>query len=143
MSTIREAIAAPWPVRSRDAVRTRTTDVVTHRTSLRGFALIIAGLIIILSGLLMALNIMLVHGAFAVQSMQTESQSLERAQQSLGDAVASEESPSRLAERAAALGMQPAINPIFLKLKSNSSSTSSNGQKSAVLDINSAAVVPH
>lgn len=143
MSTIREALAAPWPVRTRTAAQSTSVQVSTHRSSFRGFALIMGALIVVLSGLLMALNIVLVHGAFAVQSMQTQSQSLERAQQALGDAVATGESPAQLAQRAAALGMRPAVKPVFLRLDNEVDPIVSTRQKSAPVDNSSAAAMPH
>ncbi|NBO45563.1 MAG: hypothetical protein EBU85_00840 [Actinobacteria bacterium] len=143
MSTIREALAAPWPVRSRTAAQATSVRISAHRSSLRGFALIMGALIVALSGLLMALNIVLVHGAFAVQSMQTQSQSLERAQQALGDAVATGESPAQLAQRAAALGMRPAVKPVFLRLTNNGDPIVSNRKDSAAVDNGSTAAMPH
>jgi len=130
MSTIRNVVPVPVSVRAHTTRATRlhvTTATATHRSSFKTFAVIVGGLIVALSAMLMTLNTMLVHGAFAVQAMQTQNQDLQRQQQALADAVAYQESPAQLAQRAATLGMKPAVNPVFLKLEPAVADSTSHG----------------
>ena len=144
MSTVRDVVAVSWSRHARSKATTASTPIsASHRSSFRGFALIVGALIVVLSGALMTLNIMLVHGAFAVQTMQTHSQSLERQQQALGDAVASGESPAQLAQRASALGMRPAVNPIFLKVTADASSIAAGDTRHKERARTDVAAMPH
>ena len=139
MTTLRHTVALP---RTTVASRNVSTSRAVAATSLRRFSVIALALIAGLAGALMALNVSLVHGAFTAQELRKESQRLERAQQSLGDAVAAAEAPGRLAQAATRLGMQPAAKPVFLTLPSHGSHGSDGGARGAG-GIAPAASVPH
>lgn len=116
MTVLRDAVSLP--VRSAAGARVRALGgtVDRSRTTLRGFLICLGVFAALLCAALMSLNVYLVHGTFTLQQLQRQSQSLERAQQSTGDRVASAESPDRLAAIAGSLGMEPAKAPIFLSV---------------------------
>ncbi|MBU6212952.1 MAG: hypothetical protein KGP01_00665 [Actinomycetales bacterium] len=139
MTTLRHTVALP---RAAAASQTANTSRAVAATSLRQFSLIVVALIVALSAALMALNVSLVHGAFTAQALHKESQRLERAQQSLGDAVAAAEAPGRLAQAAEKLGMQPAVKPVFLSLPARGSHRVNGGAHGSAR-VEPAAAVPH
>jgi hypothetical protein len=74
-------------------------------------ALLVGGL----AGLL-ALNTTLQQGSFTLQDLQQRSSSLQDQEQALAQSVAVDDTPQRLANRAAALGMVPSVNPVFIRI---------------------------
>lgn len=139
MTTIRHTIAIP---RRAAISATHTSARVVATTTLRQFCVLVAGLIVLLSAGLMALNTGLVHGAFAVQSLQKQSAQLERAQQTLGDAVAVAEAPGRIAIAASKLGMQPAVRPVFLSVDAKDGTQHGRDGGSNAADVHTVAM-PH
>jgi len=116
MSTFRDVIRLPIARPSSTTRAISRESIAVKRSSLRLFITLLGLTIVSISAGLMVLNTFLVHGAFSMQSLQKESQSLERVQQAVGNRLAIAESPARLAAEATRLGMQPAKNPVFLKI---------------------------
>jgi len=65
---------------------------------------------------LLLLNTALGQGAFELQSLQQDRQSLSDQEQTLVQKVTEQQSPQTLARRASGLGMVPARTPVFLRL---------------------------
>ena len=139
MTTLRHTVALPRIAVADQTVNTRRAVAAT---SLRRFSLIAAALIVALGAALMTLNTSLVHESFTAQELRKESRRLERAQQSLGDAVAAAEAPGRLAQAAVRLGMQPAAKPVFLSLPSHGSHDAAGTARGSE-GVPLAAAVPH
>jgi hypothetical protein len=80
------------------------------------FALVVVA--ILGSGLLalLLLNTVLAQDAFVLHDLQRQTAALADREQELQQAVARDEAPSALASRAAALGMVPGGDPLFLRL---------------------------
>ncbi|MEI7656220.1 MAG: hypothetical protein WCJ22_05560 [Actinomycetes bacterium] len=116
MTTLQQALVAPF-------TRARNVAVDREQVDNRGFLAILIVAALVSAGLLLALNSALTAGAFEVQTLQHHSADLQRAQQAIGQTVSIEQSPARLAGRAAALGMIPAKNPTFLVVHSNAAAT--------------------
>lgn len=116
----RYAAARDASARARaDAAQTPLQAVPTVRRRPLGrtpFAFLIGGLLVAGLVSLLMLNTALAQGAFIIDHLQTRSGQLTDQEQALDEQLAGEESPARLAARAAALGMVPGTNPAFIRV---------------------------
>ena len=80
------------------------------------FALVVGAVLTLGLLVVLALNTVVAQDAFAVSALQQRSAVLADREQALTQEVSAAESPQRLEQRAAALGMVPSVNPVFLRL---------------------------
>jgi cell division protein FtsB len=108
--TLAPPAAAPAP-----APRLRVVPVPRRRAPRLPFALLVAALLT--GGLLclLLLNTALAQGAFVTDRLETRSEALADREEALSQELAQLESPSSLAQRAAALGMVPSGAPVFIR----------------------------
>jgi hypothetical protein len=80
------------------------------------FVLLVASILSLGLVTLLLLNTALSQGSFVLTDLQQQAAALAAREQALAQEVALKESPGRLAESAAQLGMVPNPNPVFLRL---------------------------
>jgi hypothetical protein len=113
---------SPEPVRRRSAAR--PADRPTRRPARRParpaapprtpFVLLLVGLLGGALVSLLVLNTVLAQDAFTLTELQRSNQQLNQQRQALQEEIAKEESPTRLAPRAKALGMREPHQPAFV-----------------------------
>lgn len=110
MTTLQQAIAAPF-------VRVRARSITRGRADNRRFIVILSAVVLVGAMGLLSLNALNTAGAFEIKALQKQSADLQVQQQQIGERVSKAQSPGRLARAAAALGMVPASDPVFIVVK--------------------------
>lgn len=111
----RPGTGAPQPKRARvpHLVAVPSTAISRARPTRAPFVILISALLAAGLVALLLLNTLLAQDSFAMHALQKQTATLSDDEQALAQAVAREQTPQSLAQRAAGLGMVPAPNPVF------------------------------
>ena len=112
MTTLQQALVAPF-------IRVKGRATTRGRADNRAFIIVLSVVALMGAAGLLALNSVNTAGAFEIKSLQRQSADLQVQQQQIGERVSRAQSPVRLSKAAAALGMVPAKDPIFIVVKGN------------------------